>query len=119
MSQSAKSRWPRIRKFFNDVHLWLGLASGLIVIAVCFSGTVYVYNTELTEASLSHLYKVSPQQGQTLLHIDTLVARLRSQQEGVLTGASIPASATRSYQFTLKKEGSERGTTYMVNPYTG
>lgn len=119
MSQPAKSRWPRIRKFFNDVHLWLGLASGLIVIAVCFSGTAYVYSTELTEASLSHLYKVSPQQGQTALPVDTLVARLKSRQEGALTGATIPASPTRSYQFTLKKEGSERGTTYMVNPYTG
>jgi uncharacterized iron-regulated membrane protein len=39
--------WPRIRTFLNDIHLYAGLLSGLIVIAVCFTGTLYVYNTEI------------------------------------------------------------------------
>ncbi|MGB2996446.1 MAG: PepSY-associated TM helix domain-containing protein, partial [Ferruginibacter sp.] len=43
-----KTSWQSVRKLFNDIHLWLGLASGLVVIVVCFSGTVYVFNTELT-----------------------------------------------------------------------
>ena len=55
----AKSNWQKIRKLFNDIHLWLGLSSGLIVIAICFSGTVYVFNTELTEKAAPHLYKVN------------------------------------------------------------
>lgn len=119
MASPTKSRWPRVRKLLNDIHLWLGLASGLIVITVCFSGTAYVFSTELTESSLSHLYNVSPATGQTALPVDTLAARVLGRQEGKLTGALIPASTTRSYQFTLKKEEKDRGITYMVNPYTG
>ena len=53
----SKTRWQKLRKLINDIHLWLGLGSGLIVIAVCFSGTVYVFNTELTEKAAPHLYK--------------------------------------------------------------
>ena len=43
-----KTGWQRVRKLINDIHLWLGLSSGLVLIVVCFSGTVYVFNTELT-----------------------------------------------------------------------
>ena len=56
MTNRNKSNWQKIRKLFNDLHLWLGLTSGLVVIAICFSGTVYVFNTELTERAAPHLY---------------------------------------------------------------
>ncbi|MGN6293526.1 MAG: PepSY-associated TM helix domain-containing protein [Chitinophagaceae bacterium] len=115
-----RSSWPRIRKFFNDVHLWLGLSSGLIVIAVCFSGTVYVWNTELTEASASHLYKVKAPLGQTRIPADSLFQKIKDSSKASITSVMIPESADRTYQFSTKKEGSSgRGVTYFVNPYTG
>lgn len=73
-----KATWPRVRKFFNDIHLWLGLASGLIVIVVCFTGTVYVFNTEIREMSASHLYRVEAEAGAVALAPDTIVARVES-----------------------------------------
>lgn len=115
-----RSSWPRIRKFFNDVHLWLGLSSGLIVIAVCFSGTVYVWNTELTEASASHLYKVKAPLGQTRIPADSLFQKIKDSSKASITSVTIPESAERTYQFSTRKEGSSaRGVTYYVNPYTG
>jgi len=115
-----RSSWPRIRKFFNDVHLWLGLSSGLIVIAVCFSGTVYVWNTELTEASASHLYKVKAPLGQTRIPADSLFQKIKDSSKASITSVMIPESAERTYQFSTRKEGSSaRGVTYYVNPYTG
>lgn len=57
MAQSGT--WPKVRKFFNDIHLWGGLISGLVVFVVCLTGTIYVYNTEIREASLSSYYKVA------------------------------------------------------------
>jgi uncharacterized iron-regulated membrane protein len=114
------SSWPRIRKFFNDVHLWLGLSSGLIVIAVCFSGTVYVWNTELTEASASHLYKVKAPLGQTRIPADSLFQKIKDSSKASIVSVMIPESAERTYQFSTRKEGSSaRGVTYYVNPYTG
>ncbi|MGB8193582.1 MAG: PepSY-associated TM helix domain-containing protein [Chitinophagaceae bacterium] len=112
--------WPSMRKFFMDVHLWLGLSSGLIVIAICFSGTVYVWNTELTEWSAPHLYQVTVPQGATRIPADSLIQRIKDSTGGVVSSVMIPSEPARTYQFQVKKPGdSTRGTTYYVNPYTG
>ncbi len=50
--------WKSIRQFLNDIHLYAGLTCGLIVIAVCLSGTLYVYNTEIREFFDSERYFV-------------------------------------------------------------
>ena len=118
----TKSRWQKTRKFFNDIHLWLGLASGLIVIAVCFSGTVYVFNTELTEKAAPHLYKVQAVAGQERIPVDSLLEKVKQEAGGSITGVTISAELNRTYQFNVKKAGEEGprgGTTYFVNPYTG
>jgi len=113
-----KSAWPRIRKFFNDVHLWLGLTSGLIVVAVCLSGTIYVWNTELTEWSAPHLYKVENQSGEKL-PVDNLITMVADSAKAPVSAVMVPSQGDRTYQFTVKKEGEKRGVTYFVNPYTG
>jgi len=117
-----KTNWQRIRKFFNDIHLWLGLSSALIVIAVCFSGTVYVFNTELTENAAPHLYNVQPVAGQPRLPVDSLMEKVKRETGGTISSVSIPASLTRTFQFNVKtrEDSTARGgTTFMVNPYTG
>lgn len=116
-----KSNWQRVRKLFNDIHLWLGLASGLLVIVICFSGTVYVFNTELTEWSAPHLYKVNPIAGKERIPADSLIAKIEKTSGGKITSVSIPADLKRTYQFNVKKEGdkSRGGIGYFVNPYTG
>lgn len=123
MAQPRKkpSAWQRVRKLFNDVHLWLGLGSGLIVFVICFTGTVYVYNTELTEMATPHLYQVTPVEGVDRIAPEKLLAKVQEQAGGMVTTIQIPADPERTYQFNVKKEGekSRFGTAYMVNPYTG
>jgi uncharacterized iron-regulated membrane protein len=116
-----KSGWQKTRKLFNDIHLWLGLSSGLIVIAVCFSGTVYVFNTELTERAAPHLYKVEPIAGKERIPVDSLIEKIKTAADGTITSITIPADLKRTYQFNIKKKGddSRGGIAYMVNPYTG
>lgn len=116
-----KSNWQRVRKLFNDIHLWLGLASGLIVIVVCFSGTVYVFNTELTERAAPHLYKVKPITGTERIPVDSLIGKIENFSGGKVTSISIPADLKRTYQFSVKKKGDDGrgGTGYFVNPYSG
>ncbi|WP_255702645.1 PepSY domain-containing protein [Antarcticibacterium sp. 1MA-6-2] len=36
-----------LRSFINDVHLWLGLGSGIILFAVCLSGTILTFEKEI------------------------------------------------------------------------
>ena len=36
-----------LRKFINDIHLWLGIGSGIIIFLVCLSGTILVFDKEI------------------------------------------------------------------------
>lgn len=111
--------WPRIRSLFNDIHLWIGLASGLIIFVVCLSGTIYTYNTEIRELAASHLHhvKVEP----TKMKIDELVSSANLENLGTITGVTVPKAPTRSYEITLRppNDKSRFGLTYYMNPYTG
>ncbi len=119
---TQKSTWQKVRKLFNDIHLWIGLGSGLLVIAICFSGTVYVFNTELTEKAAPHLYKVKPVEGKERIPADTLLEKIKAVSGGTITSVTIPAELNRTYQFNVKTKtdsNARGGITYMVNPYTG
>lgn len=120
-SKKPTSTWEKTRKFFNDIHLWAGLISGLVLVVVCFTGTVYVYNTEIRESAAKHLYEVSEQRGEVKPGLNTILESARQQIEGNFISVSIPFEANRSLQINVKKEGdqSRSGTTYFVNPYTG
>ncbi|HRD56841.1 MAG TPA: PepSY-associated TM helix domain-containing protein [Ferruginibacter sp.] len=116
-----KTGWQRVRKLFNDIHLWLGLSSGLVLIVVCFSGTVYVFNTELTEWAAPHLYKVETVSGKSRMPADSFFSKVEKTSVGKVISVSIPADLERTYQFNVKKKGddSRGGIGYFVNPYTG
>lgn len=112
--------WPKVRKLFNDIHLWLGLTSGIIVVLVCLSGTLYTFNTEITEMGAKELYKLEAA-GDKPLPTAQLMNIVHMLGEGNVNSVQIPNDPMRSYQFTVRKEGdnSRFGTTIFVNPYTG
>jgi uncharacterized iron-regulated membrane protein len=112
--------WPKVRKLFNDVHLWLGLTSGIIVVLVCLSGTLYTFNTEITEMGAKELYKLESA-GEKALSTAQLMNVVHMLGEGNVNSVQIPDDPKRSYQFTVRKEGdnSRFGTTIFVNQYTG
>lgn len=111
--------WPKTRKFFNDIHLWMGLTSGLVLIVVCFTGTVYVYHNEIREMGAPHLYKVAPD-GERLA-LDELVSKATESVSGSLTAVYVPDSKKRTIQLSVREENdnSRSGTTYFINPYSG
>lgn len=111
--------WLKTRKLFNDLHLWMGLASGIIIFVVCLSGTIYTYNTEIREWAAPHLHHVQPQQEKR--SIDELISSIKQNHEGKITAVSIPNSPSRSYNVTVKppNDNSRFGVTYYINQYTG
>lgn len=123
MSKAMKQQtaWQKTRKFFNDVHLWLGLISGIVIIAVCLSGTIYTYNTEIQEWAAPHLHKVEVPQDAARIPADQVIATIKELTQANVTAIAIPNDPARTYQVTVRKEGdnSRFGTSYYVNPYTG
>ena len=116
-----KTTWQKTRKLFNDIHLWAGLISGIAVIVICFSGTIYTYNTELREWAAPHLHQVVvPAEGDRM-PADSFISKIAALSGGTVTAVDIPADPARTYTFTARVAGenSRRGTAYYVNPYTG
>jgi uncharacterized iron-regulated membrane protein len=109
--------WKPIRKFFNDIHLYAGLTCGLIVIAVCLSGTIYVYNTEIREFFDSERYFVENTTNK--LSLDGLKSNLEVDGMLEVIGAQVFNQEGRTVQFSVKKDGEEKAFTLFVDPYTG
>src|SRR5690606_21670330 len=105
-----RTTWEKVRKFFLDLHLWMGLASGLIVIVVCFTGTVYTFNTEFREAASPQLYNLEVRANATALSAEDIIARVESSVKGKATMLRMSANPARPWQVSIKKrESDERG----------
>jgi len=117
MTTDHLSLWQLVRKVFLKIHLYAGLISGLVVIAVCLSGTIYVYNSEIRELANPEFYNVEV--GSDRLSPDEIRGKLEAQEQSNVVGLTWSEEEESSVEFTLQKEGEEgRGTTYFVNPYT-
>lgn len=135
--------WTKFRKFLNDIHLWVGLSSGIFVFLICLSGTIYVFNTEIRELSKPKVFHVNYSENAKKLPIEELIDIVSRETGGKVVSLKVPADLEKSYILTVKKpeesnpveqnavkkekpnEGSKeksnssRGVQYMVNPYTG
>ena len=111
--------WPKVRKFLNDIHLWLGLSSGIIVLLICLSGTIYVFNSEIRELASPEMYRVNRIAGSQRLSAERLIEDVNRQTGGQVTSIKIPSGLYRSYSMTVGKMEKEKTTNYLVDPYTG
>ena len=117
MQQNKKAK-PGSRSLFYRIsawlHLWLGLVSGIVVIIVCLTGCIWVFNEEIT----------------SFLEPETNIAH---QDKPVLKPSALLAIAAREYPgqsvgYIFYKDGKAAelnvgarrgGSTIRVNPYNG
>ena len=97
------------RKFSNDIHLWLGIASGLVLFVVCLTGTILTFEKEIVEWADSERYHVEAAAGATVIPIDELVAKTEAGLKGKVTGIEIPANPNAVYRFTVQEKGPKGG----------
>ena len=108
------------RKFVNDIHLWLGLASGLLLFVVCLSGTIYTFSDEIQELLDPAKYKANHQPTDQIQSIDMLINKLQKRQGGQLAYVIIPHNDDRAFTISLRHHPKDRfGTAYHVNQFTG
>ena len=110
-----KKKKYSLRKFINDVHLWLGLGSGIILFLVCLSGTFLTFEKEIKNL-FAEGFTVS---GNTpVIEVESLAEDLKA--EGEVLSVTIPHESGKPYEFRVKTSAEDRrGTTFYVNPYTG
>jgi len=99
----------------TDVHLWLGLGSGIILFLVCFSGTMLVFEEEIKSAFAEEM-KVSVSSEK--LGIEELNKKLVGQ--GTIASITLPSKEYEPYEYSIKTSPKDRrGSVFMVDPYTG
>lgn len=87
----------------GDLHLWLGIGSGLILFVVCLSGTIFTFRNEVLETVEADAYHVAPPTpGARPLAASALVARLEQvHPASQVTALTVPQDPARAWQLTL------------------
>nr|WP_084406843.1 PepSY-associated TM helix domain-containing protein [Pedobacter panaciterrae] len=117
MKQRPITLRKRLGKVISFLHLWLGLATGIILIVVALTGCILSFEDELTPIFYSHEQKVEPTE--VRLSADSLVSIAKSvYPEKKIFRIYIPAEKDKSVKTTFgtKKKGYDF---VYLNQYTG
>lgn len=108
------------RKLMNDLHLWLGIASSLILFVVCLTGTIYTFKTEIQEWLEPNRYAfVAPSDSQ-VKPVAELVQLVETSTQGKVQRVTLVSKEGKPFVFTVSKgEEGKRGEAVHVNPFTG
>ena len=117
-----------IKKAINQIHLWLGLTSGLVVFIIGLTGATYAFVDELRPVFYKDRMFVIPQKTKVLPLSQLLSVAEKALDNKPVGRVEISAQPDRTYIFRSVKQNPE-GLTYWdyykyfyrvyVNPYNG
>lgn len=125
---TKKKNQTWFRYLIGQLHLWLGLASGLVVLIVSITGCLFVFQTEISDVYYKKIFFVTPQE--KILPLSVL-----KQKADSALGVSKPVEnivtykqPDKAWEFMAYKMN-DTATTYFgtteyfesvyINPYTG
>lgn len=94
-----------MKVFFRRIHLYMGLATGLVILITCFTGAILVFEEELQHLFNKERYYV--QRGAQRLPLDDLVSAVQQKVPGAqIVGVKVYTDDTRSAElnYTVKKK---------------
>ena len=105
-----------MRKIFRHLHLWISVPFGLVIVVMCFTGALLVFEKDITDAVMSKRVAVEPL-GEPLpvkMLADKVSATLA---DGVkVTGVTVSSNAGEAYKVGISKP---RHAAVYMNQYTG
>jgi len=108
------------RKLMNDLHLWLGIASSLVLFVVCLTGTIYTFKTEIQEGLDPGRYQLTTKGEGQVLAVSTLVQQVEATTGGKVQRVILANQVSKPYVFSVSMgEEGKRPEAVHVNPYTG
>src|SRR5688500_390705 len=88
-----------MKKFFRTIHLYLGLAAGIVISITCFTGSVLVFEKELQHSIYPERYKVEKQDSSVAL--TRLAEKLHEQIPGAaITSMKVYSDPERSVELS-------------------
>lgn len=115
--KAKDSLFTRINKW---LHLWLGLVSGIIVLIVCLTGCIWVFNDEITNL-MEPEHKVEYQEKPVLSPSQLTAIATALYPDKVPSYATYQQGHTITLNLRSPNEKGRRGggTVLNVNPYSG
>lgn len=110
------------RKLINDIHLWLGIGSGLFLFILALTGTILVFENDI-KSSLNKAQIYSDKNGEPM-PLNQII-EMHETDSLKVSGLIVYGQENKNYQLTLDKVGSNesgkrsRGKRITVNPYNG
>lgn len=106
-----------MKKILHDIHLWLSVPFGIFITLICFSGSMLVFEKELTAWCRPELFQVT-QVKEAPLPLDSLMQTVAATlpDSVTITGVTITPDAKATYQVSLSQP---RRASIYVDPYTG
>ena len=105
-----------MKKVFHTLHLWLGLASGLVVFILAITGSLYAFQDEISGLGAYHYVR---EEQQSFL----LPSQLQKIAEHALPGKELQAlkynDRPKAAEATFYAYNPEYYFTVYLNPYTG
>ncbi|MGY2132195.1 PepSY-associated TM helix domain-containing protein [Hymenobacter sp. HD11105] len=105
-----------MKVFLRNIHLYLSLASGLVIAVLCFTGAVLVFEKELEQAWHPERYFVSTPTTQPRLSLQQITQAVQaSVPQAKVTGLKIYTDPARTVEVSLAandkagKGGAEQG----------
>jgi len=118
-SEFRSHAWRVSRVVFKQVHLWLGVASALVLTVVCFSGALYVFNEEIKRLLNRDVYFVNDDNYIKPYSIEDLIPLVEEITGGNVASVVVPDVGNMAWSFMVRREGERRASTWLVNQYTG
>ena len=92
-----------MKVFFRRIHLYLALAAGLVFFVQCLTGTVLVFEGEITHALHPERYSVTMPAGAARLSLTQLTAAFRqTYPQGKLLGFKVYADPARTVELSYR-----------------
>jgi uncharacterized iron-regulated membrane protein len=105
------------KKVIGKVHLWLGLASGLVVVIVAITGCLYAFQAEIQH--MTQPYRFTEAQEKPYLPPSQLKAIAEKALPGKHIHSMLYGSKTSAAEATFYNADPEYYYAVYLNPYTG
>ncbi|RYY14816.1 MAG: hypothetical protein EOO36_13630, partial [Cytophagaceae bacterium] len=98
-----------MKVFFRRIHLYLGLVSGLFLVIVCLTGSILVFEEELTHALNPERYTVAAATTPRLSLAQLTEAVRASKPKAKINAIKVYADPTRTVEISLAGSGRPGG----------
>lgn len=104
--------------FFRTIHLYLGLAAGLVIMTTCLTGAALVFEKELQQLIYPERYQVKVS-GDRVSISQLSDALFQSVPDAKISSVKVYADPERSVEISYSQHPEAGNTLAFMNPYSG